>query len=291
MATNAELRAAKKFASTRAGSQINKLGRRLEGARAEFGTETGRIAKEFGTQMTEYEQKASAYESEFSDYKTKYTQALSAYEQQVNEFNSRVAAFNQKTLVGGSFFQGYSQTGPIGMYRSGIRTTDPIYQTLLEAGTSPVTTPVPAGFVREEVYSAGGDAGGSYARYVNPSTGEMLGEDAYNELVSMSQEVRGLGNEPTNPLYTLDVTEYTSYGYQYGLYRRGGTDPGEFNVSFNQPTVPTFNEPVPVMEDIAPYSQKLQEETTYFERELGERKLARSAAARRLQTRPLLSGA
>ena len=36
-------------------------------------------------------------------------------------------------------------------------------------------------------------------------------------------------------------------------------------------------------------SQKLKEETTYFERELGERKLAKTAAARRLQTRPLLS--
>lgn len=289
MATSIQARAAKKFATTRAGSEITKLSKRLEGARAEFGTETGRIAKEFGTQMTGYEQKAQAYEGEFADYKTKYNQALAAYEQQVNEFNSRVAAFNQKTLVGGSFFQGYSQTGPIGMYRSGIRTTDPIYQTLLEAGTSPVTAPAPTGFVREEVYGGGGDAGGSYARYVNPNTGETLGEDDYNELVSMSQEVRGLGNEPTNPLYTLDVLNYTPYGYQYGLYRRGGTDPGEFNVSFNQPTVPTFNEPVPVMEDITPYSRKLQEETTYFERELGERKLAKTAAARRLQTRPLLS--
>lgn len=291
MATTAQLRAAKKFASTRAGSEINKLGRRLESARAEFGTETGRVAKEFGEQMTAYEQKATAYEGEFSEYKTRYNQAVSAYEQQVNEFNSRVAAFNQKTLVGGSFFQGYSQSGPIGMYRSGIRTTDPIYQTLIEAGTNPITAPAPSGFVREEVYGGGGDAGGSYARYVNPNTGEMVGEDDYNQMVAASQEVLGLGSEPTNPLYTLDVMNYLPYGYQYGLYRRGGTDPGEFNVSFNQPTVPTFNEPVPVMEDITKYSEKLQEETKYFERELGERKSAKVAAARRLQTRPLLSGA
>ena len=52
MATTAQLRAAKKFASTRAGSEINKLGRRLESARAEFGTETGRVAKEFVAKMT-----------------------------------------------------------------------------------------------------------------------------------------------------------------------------------------------------------------------------------------------
>jgi hypothetical protein len=247
MATSIQARAAKKFASTRAGAEITKIGKRLEGARAEFGTETGRVAKEYGAQITEYERKAESYQGEFSEYKNRYNQALAVYQQQVNEFNSRAAAFNQKTLVGGSFFQGYSGTGPIGMYRSGIKVTDPIYQVLLEAGTSPVI------------------------------------DDEYGE------EVRGLGNKPTNPMYTLDVLQYLPYGYQYGLYRRGGTDPGEFNVSFNQPTVPTFNEPVPVMEDITPYSQKLKEETTYFEREIGERKLAKTAAARRLQTRPLLS--
>ena len=95
-------------------------------------------------------------------------------------------------------------------------------------------------------------------------------------------------NLPSNLVLKQVGTSPAGYP-EFQLAQRGTTDPGEFTerLDVDAPTAPAYEG----MQDLtAKYSTALKDEQEFFEREVGERKLASQRARRRIGDRPLLSG-
>ena len=103
--------------------------------------------------------------------------------------------------------------------------------------------------------------------------------------------IKGFDADKLPSNYVLKQTGFSSGGIpEYQLAQRGAEDPGEFTGRMEgvAPTAPAYEGVQGLTEK---YSAALKQEQDYFEREVGERKLASQRARRRIGDRPLLSQA
>jgi hypothetical protein len=103
--------------------------------------------------------------------------------------------------------------------------------------------------------------------------------------------IKGFDADKLPSNYVLKQVGFSSGGIpDYQIAKRGAEDPGEFTEKFEAvaPEAPTYSGSEGLTEK---YSAALKQEQDFFEREIGERKLASQRARRRVGDRPMLAGA
>lgn len=118
----------------------------------------------------------------------------------------------------------------------------------------------------------------------------VAGVDTENWARDNKTRIKGFDADKLPSNYVLKQTGFSSGGIpEYQLAQRGSEDPGEFTEKFDAaaPTAPAYQGSEGLTEK---YSAALKQEQDYFEREIGERKLASQRARRRVGDRPMLTG-
>ena len=197
----------------------------------------------------------------------KYGQELSVFEQRAKDFQARASEYDAKVNL-------FNQVNPI----AGTFTALPIQgksRSFLtaEAGRNPA---------ERNLLNMGGQLANALAGVPGFETEYWRGDGV--------TRVKGFDADQLPSNFVLKQVGFSPGGYQqFQIAQRGSADPGEFTESFDTaaPTAPTYQGSEGLTEK---YSAALKQEQDFFEREIGERKLASQRARRRIGDRPMLTG-
>lgn len=240
--------------STRQGAEVKALGGRYESAQ--------KAARE-GFQR-EQQGILAGYQQQME----KYGQELSVFEQRARDFQAKSAEYDKKVEL-------FNKVTPL-----------PGTFSALPIEGRPATYLTASNIRSQEdanLYNMTGILGQALAG--------VSGVDTETWARDNQTRIKGFDADKLPSNYVLKQTGFSSGGIpEYQLAQRGAEDPGEFTgrMEGEAPTAPTYEGVQGLTEK---YSAALKEEQDYFEREVGERKLASQRARRRIGDRPLLAQA
>jgi hypothetical protein len=240
--------------STQQGAEVKALGSRYE--TAQKAAREGFRAEQQGL-LSGFQQQMESYGKNLSVFE----QSAKDFQARSEDYNKRVEAYQQVTPLPGTFsalpIKGRPATY---LTASNIKSME-----------------------QAQVYNMGGILGQALSGVAGVDT-ETWARDGQTR-------IKGFDADKLPSNYVLKQTGFSSGGIpEYQLAQRGAEDPGEFTEKFEAtaPTAPTYSGSEGLTEK---YSAALKQEQDYFEREIGERKLASQRARRRVGDRPMLAGA
>jgi hypothetical protein len=238
--------------STRQGAEIKSLGSRYE---------TAQKAAREGFQAEQ-----QGLLSGFQQQMEKYGHELSVFEQRAKDFQARSEDYNKKV-------EAYQKVTPL----PGTFSALPIKgrpATYLTASNI-------KSMEERQLYNMGGILGQALSGVEGVVTSTWA--DGQTRIKAFDAD-----KLPSN--FVLTQVGVSRGGIRdYQISKRGAEDPGEFTERFDAtaPTAPTYQGTEGLTEK---YSAALKSEQDFFEREIGERKLAAQRARRRIGDRPMLTG-
>ena len=238
--------------STRQGAEVKALGSRYESAQK--------------SARAGFEAEQQGLLAGFQQQMENYGRELSVFEQRARDFQAKSEAYNQKV-------EAYRQVTPL-----------PGTFSALPIGGRPATYLTASNIKSMEdaqLYNMGGILGQALSGVAGVDT-ETWARDGQTRIKGFDSN-----NLPSN--YVLKLVGFSSGGIaDYQLAKRGAEDPGEFTERFDAtaPAAPTYEGSEGLTEK---YTAALKQEQDFFEREIGERKLASQRARRRVGDRPMLS--
>jgi hypothetical protein len=234
------------------GFEIKSLGSRFESAQRAARNE---FQSEQQGLVSQYQQQLETYGKQMGEFENR----ARAFQTQSDEYNAAVDRFNTLTALPGTFsalpVQGKSQT-----YLSigNVKSAQDLAQFDVNSPTGRVLSSI-----------------GGIDTVTNP-------RDNVTRITGFDS-----ANLPSNLVLKQVGTSAAGYP-DFQLFQRGAEDPGEFTGSLGEaPSAPMAPETNNIGER---YSASLRQEQEFFEREIGERRLASQRARRRIGDRPLLSG-
>jgi hypothetical protein len=239
--------------STRQGSEIKSLGARYE--TAQKAAREGFRGEQQGL-LSDFQQKMETYGKEMSVFE----QSAKDFQAKSDEYNKKLESFQQVTPLPGTF-----TALPI-KGKPGTYLTSSNIKSMEEA----------------QVYNMDSALGKALSGVAGVDT-ETWARDG-------ATRIKGFDADKLPSNYVLKQTGFSKGGYQeFQIAQRGAEDPGEFTDKFEAaaPEAPAYEGPEGLTEK---YSAALKQEQDFFEREIGERKLASQRARRRVGDRPMLTG-
>ena len=240
--------------STTQGAEVKALGSRYESAQK--AAREGFQAEQQGL-LSGFQQQMESYGKNLSVFE----QSAKDFQTKSEDYNKKVEAYRQVTPLPGTF-SALPISGRPATYltASNIKSME-----------------------QAQVYNMGGILGQALAGVAGVDT-ETWARDGQTR-------IKGFDADKLPSNYVLKQVGFSSGGVaDYQLAKRGAEDPGEFTERFTAtaPEAPTYAGSEGLTEK---YSAALKQEQDYFEREIGERKLASQRARRRVGDRPMLAGA
>ena len=239
--------------STRQSAEIKSLGSRYESAQ--------KSAREG------FQAEQQGLLSGFQQQMENYGKELSVFEQRAKDFQAKASAYDAKVDL-------FNTVNPI----AGTFTALPIQ------GKSRTFLTAEAGRNQEErnLLNMGGQLANALAGVPGFETEYWAGDRV--------TRVKGFDADLLPSNFVLKQVGFSGGGYQqFQIAQRGSTDPGAFTEKFDAtaPEAPAYQGTEGLTEK---YSAALKSEQEFFEREIGERKLASQRARRRVNDRPMLTG-
>jgi len=239
--------------STRQGAEIKSLGSRYESAQ--------KSAREG------FQAEQQGLLSGFQQQMENYGKELSVFEQRAKDFQARASEYDAKVNL-------FNQVNPL----AGTFTALPIKG----KSRSFLTADSGKNQAERNLLNMGGQLANALSGVPGFETEYWAGDRV--------TRVKGFDADQLPSNFVLKQVGVSKGGYQqFQLAQRGSTDPGEFTERFDAtaPTAPTYQGTEGLTEK---YSAALKSEQDFFEREIGERKLAAQRARRRVGDRPMLTG-
>lgn len=239
--------------STRQSAEIKSLGSRYEAAQ--------KSAREG------FQAEQQGLLSGFQQQMENYGKELSVFEQRAKDFQAKASEYDAKVDL-------FNTVNPI----AGTFTALPIQ------GRSQTFLTAEAGRTMEErnLLNMGGQLANALAGVPGFETEYWAGDRV--------TRVKGFDADLLPSNFVLKQVGFSGGGYQqFQIAQRGSTDPGAFTEKFDAtaPEAPAYQGTEGLTEK---YSAALKSEQEFFEREIGERKLAAQRARRRVGDRPMLTG-
>lgn len=232
--------------------EVKSLGSRYEAAQK---SARDQFQSEQQALVTQYQQQLDTYSKQLGDFETRARQ----FQASSDAYNAAVQRYNTLTGLPGTF-TAMPVSGKSNTYLSiaNVKSAQDLAQFDVNSPTGQILSSI-----------------GGIDTITNPRDGvtRITGFDSAN--LPGNLVLKQVGTSPA--------------GYpDFQLFQRAGGDPGEFTGSLGAaPTAPSAPETSNLG---AKYTESLKQEQQYFEREIGERRLASQRARRRVSDRPLLSG-
>lgn len=240
--------------STRQGFEVKSLGSKFDAAQKS-------ISQSFKTEqqglLSDFQKRTETYGKEMSVFE----QRAKDFQAKSDEYNKKVEAYQKVTPLPGTF-SALTISGKPNTYltASNIKSQE-----------------------QADLYNMDSVLGKALSG--------VAGVDTENWARDNKTRIKGFDADKLPSNYVLKQTGFSAGGIpEYQLAQRGAEDPGEFKETFDAtaPTAPKYEGAGGLSEK---YSAALKKEQEYFDREIGERKLASQRARRRVGDRPMLAGA